>query len=190
MKINRVGQATPFNPATFRQVRDAFENERHRLIFCLAWYTAERWGAVLQLRVEHCYLDPQLRQVREQILFPWHTRKDRATRQVPVAPGLARELKSFQPPAYGLLFPSPVDPEQPISLRAADEALRKALQRVDMHRQGYSTHSTRRGAITTLAERGLSVRVIQSLTGHRSLSSLGRYIEVSEKQRQSAVGML
>jgi len=52
---------------------------------------------------------------------------------------------------------------------------------------GFSPYSARRGFITHLSEKGLSIKTIQSLTGHKSLTSLVQYIEVSEEQRRNAI---
>jgi integrase/recombinase XerD len=50
-----------------------------------------------------------------------------------------------------------------------------------------SSHSGRRTFITTLSERGVSVRVIQALARHGSLSTTQRYIDVSVDKLRSAV---
>jgi integrase/recombinase XerD len=50
-----------------------------------------------------------------------------------------------------------------------------------------SSHSGRRTFITTLSERGVSVRVIQELARHSSLSTTQRYIDVSVDKLRAAV---
>ena len=200
-KQNRFGQATAFDKESFKRVRDAFKNDAHRLIFCIGWYTTERWGAILQLQISHCY-DEQ-NQPRRSITIPGSIRKDGATRDVPVSRALAQELKAYRShleQAYqkigvqmlpgDWLFPSLVIPGQHLTFRAADRALRRALKRCDLHREGFSTHSTRRGSITEMSKAGLSVPVIRSITGHKSLASLGKYIDVTEHQRSHALSVL
>jgi integrase/recombinase XerD len=200
-KQNRFGQSTPFDKESFKKVRDSFRNDSHRLIFCLGWYTTERWGAILKLQVSHCY--DERGQPRRSLVIPGNIRKDGATRDVPVSRSLAQELKAYrscleaQYRKIGVqmlpgdwLFPSLVAPGQHLTFRAADRALRRALKRCDLHREGFSTHSTRRGSITEMANAGLAVPVIRSITGHRSLASLGKYIDVSEHQRCHALSVL
>jgi len=200
-KQNRFGQATAFDKDSFKKVRDSFKNDSHRLIFCIGWYTTERWGAILQLQIEHCY--DERGQPRRSITIPGTIRKDGQTRDVPVSRALATELKAYRSALEASyrkigvqmlprdwLFPSLVVPGQHLTFRAADRALRRALKRCDMHRLGYSTHSTRRGSITEMAKAGLAVPVIKSLTGHKSLASLGRYIDVTEHQRSHALSVL
>jgi integrase/recombinase XerD len=50
-----------------------------------------------------------------------------------------------------------------------------------------SSHSGRRSYITTLSERGVSVRVIQALARHSSLVTTQRYIDVSVDKLRAAV---
>ena len=50
-----------------------------------------------------------------------------------------------------------------------------------------SSHSGRRTFITTLSERGISVRVIQELARHSDLSTTQRYIDVSVDKLKNAV---
>jgi len=50
-----------------------------------------------------------------------------------------------------------------------------------------SSHSGRRTFITTLSERGISVRVIQELARHNDLSTTQRYIDVSVDKLKNAV---
>lgn len=52
-----------------------------------------------------------------------------------------------------------------------------------------SSHSGRRSYITHLASRGVGVRVIAALSGHKNISTTQRYIEVGEHQLRAAVEM-
>lgn len=53
-----------------------------------------------------------------------------------------------------------------------------------------SSHSGRRSFITTLSSRGVSVRVLAALAGHKNISTTQRYIEVGEHQLRAAVEMV
>ena len=53
-----------------------------------------------------------------------------------------------------------------------------------------SSHSGRRSFITTLSAKGVSVRVLAELAGHKSISTTQRYIEVGEHQLRAAVEIL
>lgn len=188
-KLHRHGQATPINEFAYHKIRKNTLQENHKLLLDIAYYTGERWGAILQLQVGDIYADPSKRSLLNQITFRASTRKGgKDTRQVPIAPDLAIKLKAIAPPVSGWLFPGEKMGDH-LTLRAADRMLRRALERAGLADQGYSTHSFRRGFITDLHNRGLSVKVIQSLTGHKSLQVLSRYIEISEQQRAAAIAL-
>jgi len=53
-----------------------------------------------------------------------------------------------------------------------------------------SSHSGRRTMITQLAEKGVSVRVIQELARHSDLSTTQRYIDVSVDKLRNAVSLV
>lgn len=55
---------------------------------------------------------------------------------------------------------------------------------------GASSHSGRRGFITSLANKGISVRILQELAGHSSLAITQRYIDVNSAMMHKAVEML
>lgn len=50
-----------------------------------------------------------------------------------------------------------------------------------------TSHSGRRTFITTLAHKGVNVRVLAELAGHRSIATTQRYIELNEKVLRAAV---
>jgi len=52
---------------------------------------------------------------------------------------------------------------------------------------GASSHSGRRSFITNLASKGVSVRVLMSLAGHRSISTTQAYIDINDNMLRSAV---
>ncbi len=55
---------------------------------------------------------------------------------------------------------------------------------------GASSHSGRRGFITSLANRGVNVRVLMALAGHANLSTTQRYIELNPAMMRTAVEMM
>ena len=52
---------------------------------------------------------------------------------------------------------------------------------------GASSHSGRRGFITTLAHKGVSPKVLMTLAGHKHLSTTQRYIDVNDELLLEAV---
>ncbi len=55
---------------------------------------------------------------------------------------------------------------------------------------GASSHSMRRSFITNLANKGISVRVLASLAGHRSIAVTQKYIDVNDDMKRNAVEMV
>lgn len=55
---------------------------------------------------------------------------------------------------------------------------------------GASSHSMRRSFITNLANKGISVRVLAEISGHRSIAVLQKYIDVNDDMKRNAVEMV
>ena len=187
MKNNRHGQSTPISKELYKTLRNGLQLERERLILDIAYYTGERWGAIVQLQVTDCFMPDG--QAREFITFRSRTRKGKETRQCPMAEGLRLRLPCYSPPKDGWLFPSPYPGKEDrhITFRAASLAFGKALEKCGLEEAGISTHGTRHGFITSLHEAGFSVATIQAITGHKSLSSLQRYVHVDKESQLKAI---
>ncbi len=187
MKIAGIGQATPLCQTTFNQISNLFAADCHKLFLGIAWYTGERPEAILSLDVNHVYSDVSGRQPRDAVIYPASIRKDRQTREVFTHRALKLMLSAYQPPEKGFLFPSLYRADRHLSRQAMDKAFRRALKKAGLENQGFSLYSARRGFITRLNEQGYDMKVIQKITGHRSLTSLIRYIDVSEQQLRTAI---
>jgi integrase/recombinase XerD len=194
-KQKRFGQAEIFSNLDYHKLHEAINNPTHLLILSLLRYTGERIGAVTQLEVMDVYVNPFLSRPRETILYKSHTRKQAAgkkasTHEVPVSRALHNDLARYKPPKYGYLFPSPINPESHISVSACDKWFRRGLRNAGLERRGFSLHSPRRTLATRLSEEGVALQTIRSITGHQSLSSLQRYIDVADKSKKAAVELL
>jgi len=55
---------------------------------------------------------------------------------------------------------------------------------------GASSHSGRRTFITNLASKGVSVRVLMNLAGHKSISTTQAYIDINDNMLRSAVELV
>jgi len=55
---------------------------------------------------------------------------------------------------------------------------------------GATSHSGRRTFITSLAQKGVGVRVLASLAGHRNISITQRYIDVNDDMLRKAVDLI
>ncbi|AFY34879.1 site-specific integrase [Calothrix sp. PCC 7507] len=192
MKNNRNGQSAVITDTDYSKIRKQIKSRKYKLLLDLAWYTGERWGALVQLQVDDVY-DAEGKP-REFINFRARTRKatpdgKRKTRQVPVHPVLRESLLGYQPEAGAWMFPDR-EGDQAISLRWGDMILRCAVDKAGLSAKGISTHSTRRSFITKLAKRGVSLATIKKATGHTDLKVLSRYIEVTDDDVKEAIATL
>lgn len=53
-----------------------------------------------------------------------------------------------------------------------------------------SSHSGRRTFITTLANKGVGVRVLMSLAGHKNISTTQAYIDINDEMKRRAVELI
>ena len=56
--------------------------------------------------------------------------------------------------------------------------------------KGATSHSGRRSFITELASKGVGVRVLAELSGHRSIATTQRYIDVNDDMLRKAVELV
>ncbi|MDJ0677028.1 MAG: tyrosine-type recombinase/integrase [Calothrix sp. MO_167.B42] len=198
MKTNRSGQAAILAEKDYTKILKNVKKEKYKLLIHIARYTGERWGAIVQLKVEDVYyFDGKSSKYipKKEITFKAQTRKadpngKQQTRELPIHQTLKQVLAAYAPRIEdnGYLFPSPRKPGCHITMRNADWILRKALAESGI--VGASTHSSRRGFITKLSKQGTAIAVIQKITGHKDVKALMRYIEVSPDAVESAISNL
>ncbi len=56
--------------------------------------------------------------------------------------------------------------------------------------EGASSHSGRRNFCTTLSAQGVGIRTIMALSGHRSLSSVQKYLDVNDDMLRKAIELV
>lgn len=71
-----------------------------------------------------------------------------------------------------------------LSTRSFMDALERAAAESGL--DGVSSHSFRRSALTSAHNAGVPLRVLMALSGHKSMSALQRYLEVTPAQREAA----
>lgn len=193
MKNNRNGQSAVITDTDYSKIRKQIKSRKYKLLLDLAWYTGERWGALVQLRVEDVFDDRG--SPREFINFRASTRKatpdgKRKTRQVPIHLTLKEALTGYKPESNSIwLFPDR-EGNRPITLRWADMILRSAVDKAGLSAKGISSHTTRRSFITNLYSNGVDIYTIQQITGHQDLKSLARYIEIDVDRIKGAIATL
>ena len=154
-------------------------------------YTACRVSEAIQLRKRDVF--DNNRNVRPVILFRKPTTKGKlATREIPVIEDLRIHLEAYKPRGSSrYLFPGQLGNSREKTHLHKDSALwllRQACKKIGL--EGISTHSFRRTALTQMSNAGIPLRVIQQISGHRTLDELYKYLEVSEEQVLGAASSL
>ena len=161
----------------------------HRAVFSFARCTAARISEVLSLRFEN--VTPTCVVLPKRIV-----KGKKKTREVPINARLREEFARWQacweatqgrpPEGTDFLFPARGGDtcEKHLTRAAADKALRKVCAALSIG--GASTHSWRRTSLTNANDAGISLRVLQSLSGHSSLDMLSRYLQTSDTPKRQA----
>jgi site-specific recombinase XerD len=103
-------------------------------------------------------------------------RKDRYVMLSPQLLGILRAYwKSERPKDW--LFPGP-DPTRPTTVRSLQRACRAATKAAGLDKT-VTVHTLRHCFATHLLERGVDIRVIQDLLGHRHINATSRYARVA-----------
>jgi integrase/recombinase XerD len=171
---------------------DGFRTERDRALFGICLFAATRIAeACSLLRID--VFDSLERTRPALVVRKGNTKGQLDTRVIPMHPELRLLLLAYQPqlhPNNPYLFPGrhPAHHWKHITPDGADRLLREACRRVKL--EGFSTHSFRRTSLTEMSNQGIPLRVIQKISGHRTLTQLQRYLEVSDAQVKGAIASL
>ena len=190
MKKDRKGKAKVLSTDMLDQVIKYLPTHLHKTIALTLRNSGARISEVIQLRWED--LD------KEELQFPREiTKKQLDTRQIPINQDYYNQmmlwksewavLKGHQPSGKDYIFPGRFNGSH-ITSRSFMYAHEMALERAEI--SGATSHSYRRTQLTTLHKKGVPLKVIQKLSGHRSLDTLQRYLEVSDDDKRKAIAHL
>ncbi len=180
MKVNRNGQAKVLTADEIKRLfEDGLQSDRDRTLFGICLYTGCRISEALTL--EPGDIGSGKLTIRKN-----NTKGKIATRQVPIGSQLQALLDNYSSDKR-YLFPGRHGRGH-MARASADLILRAACDRVGL--KGVSTHSFRRTALTKMHNEGIPLRVIQRISGHKTLQALQRYLEVKEEQLESAIAAL
>lgn len=188
MKVDRHGKAKVLTTDEINLVfYEGLTNDRDRAMFALCLYTACRINECVTLRTTDVYYRQGI--VRPEIIFrKGNTKGKLATRCIPTIEDLRLMLVKYYPsPRTWFYFPG-LGNQGHLHPRSASRVLQKACGRVGI--QGVSTHSFRRTALTLMSNEGIPLRIIQEISGHKSLHELQKYLEVTPDQVKGAVSSL
>jgi integrase/recombinase XerD len=191
LKIDRHGQASVLTSDEIELLfNDGLLTERDRTLFGVCLFSACRIAEACSLLTKDVYA-ANGRVRAELIIRKANTKGKLGTRTIPVIEDLRSLLASWQPSAGATyLFPGRHTNHhwRHLHPESASHILAEAVKRVGM--EGFSTHSFRRTALTQMSNAGIPLRVIQKLSGHRSLAVLQEYLEVGDAQVRGAANSL
>jgi len=188
MKIDRHGKAKILTQSEIQLLfSQGLQSHRDRALFAVMLYTACRVNEACTLQTSDVY-DRKRRVRPELIIRKGNTKGKLATRTIPVLDDLRRRLVVYRPEFdNGFLFPGRHGRGHLLA-DSASWLLREACKRVGI--EGVSTHSFRRTALTQMSDAGIPLRVIQEISGHRTLDELMKYLEVRPDQVLGAIASL
>ena len=187
VKSNRNGQAATLSPEQLDSIAEELP-PAPRAVFSVCRFTAARVSEALNLRWENI--------MQSEVVIPKTiTKKKMKTRAIDMNPRLWEELVNWkqrwrdaqnrEPEKGDYVFPNAKDPTKHMTRQGVDKALRAVCSELDM--VGASTHSLRRSALTAASDKGVPLRVLQSISGHSSLEMLQRYLDVKPEARRECV---
>lgn len=173
---------------------------RNRAMLLCTHMAGMRVGEVAALRI--CNVLGADGTVMEEIALAASQTKGNQSRTVLVPKKLRDELTDYLQQRFGLanlvsvtqtdtqraLFPTQKNPTRGFTANTLCQLFHKIYK--DAHMSGASSHSGRRTFITKLADKGVGVRVLMALAGHKSIATTQRYIELNPTVMKAAVELI
>ncbi len=188
-------QAKTLTPQEFRRVLDHIATRRHsarnRVMLMTMYLAGLRVGECASLRYEDI-LDAD-GAVRNEIRLAASQTKGRYGRVVFVSEKLRKELHTYvnavpYEKISDKLFYTQKKSAVGFTANTLCQHFHYLFRACGI--DGATSHSPRRTFITNLAAKGIGVRVLQSLAGHRSISTTQAYIDVNDAMKRKAVELV
>ena len=188
-------QAKVLSSSEIRKVLDYCATRKHsarnRALVLMMFNTGMRVSEVASLRVKDV-VDNEGHVKNEICLLAENTKTNEA-RVVFVNEKLRKELQQYAKLITHIrpdnkFFYSQKSTSDGFTANTLTQHFHYLYRRVGL--DGASSHSSRRTFITTLANKGVGVRVIMGLSGHKALSSVQCYIDCNSELMRNAVEMV
>ena len=188
-----MSQAKTLTPQEIEQVLQYIEPRsyamRNRLMFLTGLYSGMRVGEIASLTVGDVRNTDG--SVRAEIRLTADQTKGRHPRTVFLPQKLRAELQTY------LDLRGMVPATNPLFITAGRKRFSANVMAQHFHYlfknagiAGASSHSLRRSFLTSLAAKGISVRVLADLAGHRNLQVTMRYLDASDDMKRNAVELI
>ena len=173
---------------------------RNKTMLLCTHMAGMRVGEVAALRI--CDVLALDGTVKEEIALSATQTKGSKARTVLVPKKLQDELTAYLQQRFGLrnllavtqtdtlraLFPTQKNLKRGFTANTLCQLFHKLYK--DAHMSGATSHSGRRTFITKLADKGVGVRVLMALAGHKSIATTQRYIELNPTVMKAAVELI
>ena len=210
MHTNTTFKATPMAQArvlTERELRKVLNfcntqphAARNRAMLLCTHQAGMRCGEVAALRI--CDVLAADGAILEEISLSASQTKGNNSRTVLVPKKLRDELEDYLQQRFGLkdllaitytdtqraLFPTQKNPKRGFTANTLCQLFHKIYKAA--HMTGATSHSGRRTFITKLADKGVGVRVLMAICGHKQLQTTLRYIELNPTVMKAAVELI
>ncbi len=188
-----MGQAKTFTPEELQIVLSYVSGRRfslrNRMLILISFWSGMRVGEIASLRVEDVIDGKGV--IRAEIRLDASQTKGKHARTVFLPAKLREELQGYAD------LCSFRDRRQPFFMTAGGKPFSANVLTQHffwLYRKagidGASSHSGRRSFITKLASKGIGVRVLASLAGHRSIAVTQKYIDVNDDMKRNAVELI
>ena len=162
--------------------------QRNRALIQITFFAGLRVGEVAALRIRD--VTDEDGQIRDEFKLPAEYTKRGHARTVFVNRKLKRELTEYlaslahkQP--HHALFQTQKQPQRGFTPNTLAQLFHHLYRAAGI--QGGSSHSGRRTFITNLAQKGVGVRVLATLAGHKHIGTTQAYIEVNDDMMRQAI---
>lgn len=201
---NAMSQARVLTERELRKVLNYCSTQAHatrnRAMLLCTHMAGMRVGEVAALRI--CDVLAADGTVMDEIALSANQTKGNHSRTVLVPKKLRDELTDYLQQRFGLedllavtqtdmqraLFPTQKNPKRGFTANTLCQLFHKIYK--DARMTGATSHSGRRTFITKLADKGVGVRVLMAICGHKQLQTTLRYIELNPTVMKAAVELI
>lgn len=188
-----MGQAWVLTDSDIRRVIRIVETTRHaernRLAFVLSIFAGMRIGEIAALRIGDVVTGQ--RDVRREIKLTAHQTKGSKGRTVVLSNRVRREIGVCLKNRTLCHVDAPLIASQRNGRFFSNVSLSMLFKQIyEMGGIRTSSHSGRRTFATRLNERGIGMKTIQKLMGHRHIGTTALYCEVSDDVMRNAVELI
>lgn len=188
-------QAKTLTAEELRKVMDYVATRKHssrnRALVSFSFYAGCRVGEISSLLYTDV-IDAE-GNVRNEVVLRAENTKTKEARTIFINAKLKKELQNYvsnyKPKnADAKLFYSQKSKSNGYNANTLTQFFHYLYKRAGIY--GASSHSGRRTFITNLANKGISVRLLASLAGHRNISTTQCYIDVNDDMKRKAVELV